>query len=390
MILDAESLISDPNVQTILIVILCIALVALALDIMRRRLYVHFKDRAEHIAKKMLRLETPIILMIFILGLQIVLSKTLRDYTEIQSTVNKIIGMIIIIIITYILILISDLILERWSKHLGRSSGNHAYEGIVPLAKSVINILLCFIALFFILQVWKVSITALLTSLGIVGVVLGFAFKDSFNHIFAGVSMILDDTFRKGELIELPDGEKGYVIEMNVRSTKLKNLDGMILTVPNGLLGNMRIKNYARPNKYIRVRQTVFTPIGSDIVKVEKLLLDILNEKDGVLDYPKPAVLFIKMSAPPQNSIEFELDFYINDYHDKYSAQLKSEVLKEAYEVLNYTNIKKELPQEIKAETKEIKVEMDKKKKPNRAISHKTTNSTHKNSKILSKKNKLP
>ncbi|MGV8169283.1 MAG: mechanosensitive ion channel family protein [Candidatus Nanoarchaeia archaeon] len=334
MNLDASRFISDPNVQTILVVILCVSLVALALEIMRRRLYVHFKDRAEHLAKKLLRLETPIILMILFLGLQIILSKYLRDSTELQSSVNKVIGTLLIILITYILILISDLILERWSKHLSAARGNHAYEGIVPLAKSIINILLCLIALIFALQLWGVSITALVASLGIAGVVLGIAFKDSFNHIFAGISMILDDTFRKGELIELPDGEKGYVIEMNVRSTKLKNLDGMILTIPNGLLANMTIKNYARPNKYIRVRQQILIPYISDIQKAEKILLDVLNDKDGVLDYPKPMVLFKKTTQESTPWLEFELDFYINDFHDKYSTQLKSEVLSLAYDAL--------------------------------------------------------
>lgn len=337
MILDAGEFISDPNVRTILIVILIISLFALGVDIMRRRLYVHFKNKAEHIAKKMLRIETPIILMIVVLGLQIIVSKLLRDYAQIQNALNKLIGSIIILLIAYILMLISDMILERWSTHIVRTKGNQAYEGMVPLAKSIINILLCFIALIFILQLWGVSITALIASLGIVGVLLGFAFRDAFNHIFAGISMILDDSFRKGELIEFPDGERGYIIEMNMRSTKIRNLDGMILTIPNGSMANLRLKNYARPNRTIRVRQAISVPIGSDITKVEKLLLDVLDEKDGVLDYPKPVILF---KSVIRDFLEFEMDFYINDYHDKYASELKSEVLKEAYVSVMNNDIK--------------------------------------------------
>ncbi|MFA6072611.1 MAG: mechanosensitive ion channel domain-containing protein [Candidatus Woesearchaeota archaeon] len=336
MILDAGKFISDPNVRTILIVILIVSLFALIVDIMRRRLYVHFKDKANNLTKKLLRLETPILLMIIVLGTQIVTSKMLRDYSELQTTVNKLIGSIIIIIITYILILISELVLERWSSHLGKSNGSNSYEGIVPLAKSVLNILLSFIALFFVLQLWGVSITALLTSLGIVGVVLGFAFKDAFNHIFGGISMIMDDSFRKGELIELPDGEKGYIQEVSVRSTKIKNLDGMIVTIPNGLLANMRIKNYARPSKYIKLKQIVTIPIGSDASKVEFLLLELLKDKDGILDYPKPAITFLKMN---EKTLDFELSFYINDYHDNYSSQIKSEVMTDAYLLLISNNI---------------------------------------------------
>jgi small-conductance mechanosensitive channel len=343
MILDAGKFISDPNVKTVLIIILIISLFALAVDIMRRRLYVIFKDKANNLGRKMLRLETPIILMIIVLGIQLVLSKTLRDYGELQTTINKCIGSLLIIIIAYILVLISDLILEKWSNHIGHVRGNH-YDGIVPLTKSVINILLSLIALLFILQLWGISITALVASLGIVGVVLGIAFKDAFSNIFAGISLILDDNFRKGELIEFPDGEKGYIVEMNIRSTKIRNLNGMILTVPNNSMANTRLKNYARPNKNIRVKQTVVAPYGSDIKKVENIILDILRDKDGVLDYPKPAVLFTKIN---KDNLEFEVDFYINDYHDKYSSELKSDVLTEIYNSL--------LTQDVKLQSKDDK-----------------------------------
>lgn len=337
MILDAGKFISDPNVRTILIVILIISLFAFAIDIMRRRIYVHFKSQAEQIVRKMLRIETPIILMIAVLGLQIIASKMLRDYAQIQSTLNKVIGSIIILLVAYILVLISDLILERWSVNLGRTRGNQTYEGMVPLAKSIINIILCFVALIFILQLWGVSITALVASLGIVGVLMTIAFRDAFNHIFAGISMILDDSFRKGELVEFPDGERGYIIEMNMRSTKIRNLDGMILTIPNGVMANIRLKNYARPNKNIRVKQFIAVPFGSDHKKVEKLLLELLGEKEGVLDYPKPSILMNKVT---KDFVEFEMDFYINDYHDKYASQIKSEVLTEAYQIITSQDIK--------------------------------------------------
>lgn len=355
MILDAGKYISDPNVQTVLITILIISLIALAVDVMRRRLYVHFKNQAEHIAKKMLRIETPIILMIVVLGMQIIASKMLRDYTQIQSALNRVIGSIIIVLITYILVLISDLILERWSSHLVLTKGNQSYEGIVPLAKSIINIILCFVALIFVLQLWGVSITALVASLGIVGVLMTLAFRDAFSHIFAGISMILDDSFRKGELIEFPDGERGYIVELNIRSTKIRNLDGMILTIPNGLMANIRLKNYARPNKNIRVKQYISAPLGSDISTIEKLLLEVIKEKEGVLDYPKPEVLLIKVD---KDHLEFEMDFYINDYHDKYASQIKSEILIAAYNSISENNISQSSISKIhvkKIQKKELK-----------------------------------
>jgi small-conductance mechanosensitive channel len=111
----------------------------------------------------------------------------------------------------------------------------------------------------------------------------------------------------------------------------------MILTIPNGSMANMRLKNYARPNKNIRVKQFISVPFGADVSKVEKLLLEVLNEKEGVLDYPKPNIL---LSKATKDCLDFEMDFYINDYHDKYASQLKSDVLTEAYKSITGNDIK--------------------------------------------------
>jgi MscS family membrane protein len=337
MNLDAASFISDPNVRLVLIIILVVSLLVILIDFMRRKLYNQFKEQTDNMAKKMLRLETPIILMIIIIGIQIIISKTMNDYIELQGTINKIIGAIIVIVVTYMLSLIADLILEKWSTHLGKTKGRGSYEGIVPLLKSIINILLWFVAFIFILQFWGVSMTAFLAGLGVAGVVLGIAFKDSFSNIFAGISLIIDDSFRKGELIELPDGEKGYVLETNLRSTKIRNFDGEIVIIPNSVLANMRFRNYARPNTHIRGKVNILVAYGSDLEKVEKLMIELLLDKDGVLNYPKPTITFTKMT---ENYLEMELKFFISDYNHIHMEQMKSDIMKEAYRALLENNVK--------------------------------------------------
>ncbi len=337
MNLDASSFISDPNVRLVLIIILIVAFLVLLIDFMRRKLYNQFKEQTDNMGKKMLRLETPIILMIIIIGLQVIISKTMNDYIELRGTINQIIGAIIVIVVAYMLSLIADLVLEKWSSHLGKTKGRGSYEGIVPLLKSVINILLCFIAFIFILQFWGVSMTAFIAGLGVAGVILGIAFKDSFSNVFAGISLIIDDSFRRGELIELPDGEKGYVLETNLRSTKIRNFDGEIVIIPNSVLANMRFRNYARPNTHIRGKVNVLVAYGSDLEQVEKLMIELLLDKDGVLNYPKPTVTFVRMT---ENYVELELKFFVSDYNHIHMEQMKSDILKSAYETLLANDVK--------------------------------------------------
>ena len=279
--------------------------------------------------KKIIKLEQPLLIIIIIMGAQAIISTYLRNYPSIHHDLNNLLVSVAIIIITYILSTLGSIFLENWSKRLKKERSDETHEGIVPLLKSVINILLGLIGLIFILQTWDVSVGALLTSLGIAGVIIGFAFRDTLTNVFGGISLILDDTFRKGDLIELSDGEIGFVIETSLRSTKIKNYNAEEIHVPNSLLANMKLKNYAQPNPTIRIKILMPVAIGTDISKVEKILFKMLDGREDILKYPEPRVYFVKVQ---DHFVELAVCFYIQDYHDLFI--MKSEMSKEIYALL--------------------------------------------------------
>ncbi len=234
---------------------------------------------------------------------------------------------------------ISSLIIDSWSNHIHKIRRDDTHEEIIPLAKSITNIILSLIALVFILQTWDVAVGALLASLGVAGLILGFAFKDTLTNIFGGLLLILDNSFRKGDLIELPDGEIGYVEETNLRSTKMKNFDNEEVIIPNGVLVNLKIKNYAHPSRAIRIRIPVPIDYNSDIQAAEALVFDILSKKREVLRYPKPAILLDRIG---EYALELRVLFYIKDYHELF--QVKSDVTKEIFSTFKKKGIKVPYP----------------------------------------------
>ena len=323
-----ELMMTYPNFFIVLFIIVAVTLLIISIHHIAKNLFKTFKNKKK-IIKKIVKLEQPILIIVFIMGAQAIFSTYLRDYPRIHSNLNNFLISLSIILVTYMFAVIASLLLDNWSKRLKKTKHDETHEGIVPLMKSVVYLFLGLLALIFILQTWEVSVGALLTSLGIAGVIIGFAFKDTLTNVFGGIALVLDDTFKKGDLIELSDGEIGFVIETSLRSTKIKNFDNEEIFIPNSALSNMRVKNYAKPTKSIRLKVVMPVAIGCDIDKAERVVLSMLDKREDILKYPRPKFYFNKVK---EFYVEIAFAFFIHDFHDIFIK--KSEISKEIYKVL--------------------------------------------------------
>ena len=93
----------------------------------------------------------------------------------------------------------------------------------------------------------------------------------------------------------LESGEVGEVLDVGLRSTKLRTYDNEVIFLPNSQLANSRIKNFTRPDVSIRVTVNFGVAYGSDVARVKQVVLDAIRELDDILQEPAPQVLFLNM-----------------------------------------------------------------------------------------------
>jgi small-conductance mechanosensitive channel/CRP-like cAMP-binding protein len=98
-------------------------------------------------------------------------------------------------------------------------------------------------------MVFQTSLTGLITASGVVGLVLGFALRNTIADFFSGISLNLERSFTIGDRIQLESGERGEVVEINWRTTIIKTLLGNHIIVPNSRISSMRIENHDKPAK---------------------------------------------------------------------------------------------------------------------------------------------
>ncbi len=190
----------------------------------------------------------------------------------------------------YRLVSVMDYYLKRWAM----KTESHLDDMLAPMVGKALRVTVVIIAAMFIGQnVLGLNISTILASLGIGGLAVAFAAKDSIANIFGSMTIIADQPFKVGERVVV-DGFDGPVEEVGLRSTKLRTLTGHLVTIPNEKIVNSTVENIGR-RPHIRRLSNITITYDTPVVKVEKavkIVRDVLNDHEGMKkDFP-PRVYF--------------------------------------------------------------------------------------------------
>jgi len=166
----------------------------------------------------------------------------------------------------------------------------------LPLFDNLSKIVVFGAATYCLLVTWELDLSAWLASAGIVGIAVGFAAKDSLANLFGGLFVIMDAPYKIGDFIILDSGERGRVIKIGLRSTRLLTRDDVEVTLPNSYIANSKVVNESGgPYEKTRVAIVVGVAYGSDIDRVREVLHNAAESVEFVVSDPAPRVQFVEM-----------------------------------------------------------------------------------------------
>lgn len=215
---------------------------------------------------------------------------------------------VIAVIWIFAVIKVSNIVIEDAVLRVSDVTG--LSKDIIPLIENISRIAIVVAGLMVILSVWKIDITPILASAGIAGAAVALAAKDTIANFFGGVSAFIDKPFKIGDYIVLDKGERGEVVAIGIRSTRIKTVDDVMITMPNSILLNSKVMNESAPTPNLRVKIPINAAYGSDIDLVEKTLLEIALQNENILNEPLPQVCF---AAFGEYSLNFELLCWVKD-----------------------------------------------------------------------------
>ncbi|HHD63561.1 MAG TPA: mechanosensitive ion channel family protein [Desulfobulbaceae bacterium] len=178
------------------------------------------------------------------------------------------------------------------------------------MIKNISRIVLLFTGILWGLVIWNVNLTPLFASAGIIGIAIALAAKDTLANFFGGIALFIDAAYKVGDYIILDTGERGEVVEVGIRSTKIKTRDDILITIPNSIMSTTKIINQSAPEPRYRIRLDVGVGYDSDLRLVEKTLLAVAKQNNALADKPLPRV---RVRSFGDSAIHFQLLVWVQD-----------------------------------------------------------------------------
>jgi len=203
-------------------------------------------------------------------------------------------------------------------------------QGLLPsvsIFTRIIRVAVFVIGLLVILQSLGISVTPLITALGIGGLAVSLALQDTLSNLFAGLSMTVSRQIRPGDYIQLASGEQGYVTDITWRNTTIRALPNNMIIVPNAKLASVIITNYYFPEQEMAVLVQVGVSYDSDLSRVERVTMEVgrevMREVQGGVPGFEP---FIRYHTFADFSVNFTVILRGREFTDQYL--LKHEFIK--------------------------------------------------------------
>lgn len=213
-------------------------------------------------------------------------------------------------------------------------------KDVLLFLKNVTSVVLLVSGILWILTIWKISLTPLFASAGIVGIAIALAAKDTLANFFGGISIFLDRTYKLGDYIIVDSGERGEVVEIGIRSTRIKTRDDVMITIPNSILANSKIINESAPIPRFRIRVPFGVAYGSDLEQVEEIVLGVAAANPNVSQELTPRV---RLRSFADSSVNFELLCWVE--HPSGKGLEIHNLLKDIYKIFGKEGIVIPFPQ---------------------------------------------
>ncbi len=202
---------------------------------------------------------------------------------------------------------------------------------VIQVLQELVIYSIIVIAIIIILNILGINITGLVLSLGIIGIVVGFAARDTLSNFISGLFVLGTKSFKVGDFIGV-SGQAGTVIKMGFRITTMTTIDNKVVTIPNSIFSSEPFINYTASDKRI-VELEITIPYELDLENVIKSMEEKASTLNWVLNETKPKILVKELS---DLGVKVTLNVWTNDPWNVVTH--RSELAKEVKKLLTNKN----------------------------------------------------
>jgi len=191
--------------------------------------------------------------------------------------------------------------------------------GILPsisISSNISKLVIYIIGLMVALQTLGISVAPILTALGVGGLAVALALRDTLANLFSGLHILLSQQLKQGDYIKMHSGEEGYVTDITWRNTSIRTIADNLIIVPNANLAAASITNFHLPAADVPVRLEVGVSYASDLEQVEKTTLAVAAEVQAAMGAPAFAPL-LRYHTFGDSSVNFTVIMRASEFADQ-------------------------------------------------------------------------
>jgi MscS family membrane protein len=261
-------------------------------------------------------LREPLLFALIILGIWYALT-TLHFSPHGEKFISVTYYFLITFDIAWFIVRILDAVMERYVVPFADATETKLDDQLLPIVRKGLKVTVWILASLVALNNAGYDVGAIVASLGIGGLAFALAAKDTIANLFGSITIFLDEPFAIGDRITV-NGYDGYVEEIGLRSTRLRQLNGRVVTLANSLLVNAPVENISSEpyRKVILVLGLVYDTTHEQMQRAITVLEEIARMNDLVED--DATASFIAFNS---YSLDIEFIYYIKKSSCVFQAQ---------------------------------------------------------------------
>jgi len=230
-----------------------------------------------------------------------------------------------------------------YGEQLAKTGEVELGEQLLPFFRRVILIILTLIVIIILLDYFNVEVSGLVTTLGIGSLAIALAAQAALSDTISGFVIMVDRPYRIGDRIEVQElNTWGDVVDIGLRSTRIRTRDNRMVIVPNSIIGKSLIVNHSYPDTQYRIQIHVGVAYGTDIEKARKVLVEAVSKVEGVLSDRPVEALFLEFG---DSALIFRIRWWLESYVD--TRRMFDSVNTAMYKALNEAGIEIPFPQRV-------------------------------------------
>ena len=225
---------------------------------------------------------------------------------SVASDIQDVIGLSLTMLLIALAFIGSDLLEQAIDRLGGRSDGITKHQQEIALRVGQVTLFVTLGAA--ILTLWSFDLTGLLVGAGFLGIVVGFAARETLGSLIAGFVLMFSRPFTIGDWVEIGDAE-GVITDITMFNTRMQNVDAESLVIPNDVVSNSTIVNRSRKGR-LQIRREVGIDYDNDPERATEVAIAAMEGVEDVIDSPSPQALPVRFE---ESSVVIELRFWIQN-----------------------------------------------------------------------------